>query len=133
MSASVVHAFHDAMRSMDLAAVDATLSADVVVVQPRALPYGGTTTSRTEFYQRVFGYGSERATFRLETSDVFGDGDRLAGHFTATWTALGSGEEFLLSQAELYEVTGGVITKVEVFQDDTAGLIEFFARNPPSS
>ena len=133
MSASVVRAFHDAMRSTDQAGIDATLSEDVVIVQPRALPYGGTTTSRAEFYERVFGYGNERATFRLRTSEVFGDGDRLAGHFTATWTGRGSGETFLLSQAELYEVTDGVITRVEVFQDDTAGLTEFFARNAPTA
>jgi hypothetical protein len=64
---------------------------------------------------------------------VFGDGDRLAGHFTATWTAHGSGETFLLNQAELYEVANGAISRVEVFQDDTPGLIELFARNAPAS
>jgi ketosteroid isomerase-like protein len=133
MSASVVQAFHDAMRSQEQAALDATLSADIVIVQPAALPYGGTTTSRNEFYERVYGYGSRRASFQLQTSEVFGDGDRLAGRFTATWTAHGSGETFLLNQAELYEVTDGVISKVEVFQDDTPGLIEFFARNAPTS
>ena len=63
---------------------------------------------------------------------MFGDGDRLAGHFTATFTAHGSGETFLLDQTELYEVTDGAISKVEVFQRDTPGLIEFFARNGPS-
>jgi hypothetical protein len=40
---------------------------------------------------------------------------------------------FLLDQAELYEVTGGEISKVEVFQRDTPGLIEFFNRNQPAS
>jgi ketosteroid isomerase-like protein len=133
MSASVVQAFHDAMRSQDQAALDATLSDDIVIVQPPALPYGGTTTSRNEFYERVYGYGAQRASFRLQTSEVFGDGDRLAGRFTATWTAHGSGETFLLNQAELYEVTDGAISKVEVFQDDTPGLIEFFARNAPAA
>jgi ketosteroid isomerase-like protein len=133
MSASVVQAFHDAMRSQDQAALDATLSGDIVIVQPPALPYGGTTTSRTEFYERAYGYGAQRASFRLQTSEVFGDGGRLAGRFTATWTAHGSGETFLLNQAEIYEVTDGAISKVEVFQDDTPGLIEFFARNTPAS
>jgi ketosteroid isomerase-like protein len=133
VSASVVQAFHDAMRSQDQAALDATLSDNIVIVQPQSLPYGGTTTSRNEFYERVYGYGSQRASFHLQTSEVFGDGDRLAGHFTATWTAHGSGETFLLNQAELYEVANGAISKVEVFQDDTPGLIEFFARNAPAS
>ena len=64
---------------------------------------------------------------------MFGDGERLAGHFTATWTAHDSGETFVLSQAELYEVTNGAISKIEVFQDDTPGLIEFLARNGPAS
>jgi len=54
------------------------------------------------------------------SSEVFGDGDRLAGHFTATFTAHGSGETFLLDQTELYEVTDGAISKVEVFQRDTS-------------
>jgi hypothetical protein len=60
---------------------------------------------------------------------VFGDGGRLAGHFTATFTAHGSGETILLDQTEVYEVTDGAITKVEVFQHDTPALIDFFARN----
>ena len=133
MSASVVQAFYDAMRSMDPAALAASFSKDVVVVEPPSLPYGGTTTSRDAFFEKVFGYTSQRASFRIETSEVYGEGDRLAGHFTATFTANGSGEIVVLDQAEIYEVTDGVITKVEVFQHDTQTLIEFFERNGPGS
>ena len=79
------------------------------------------------------GYTSQRASFRVETSEVFGDGDRLAGHFTATFTAHGSGETAVLDQTEVYEVTDRVISKVEVFQHDTPALIEFFDRNGPTS
>jgi hypothetical protein len=133
MSAAVVQFFHDAMRSMDPAALAASFTDDVVIVQPPALPYGGTTTSRGAFFEKVFGYTSQRASFRIETSEVFGDGERLAGHFTATWTALGSGETFLYDQAELYEVRDGAISRVEVFQHDTPGWIEFLDRNGPAS
>ena len=133
MSASVIQAFYDAMRSMDPAALAASFTDDVVIAEPPSLPYGGTTTSRAAFFETVNGYTSQRASFRLETSEVLGDGDRLAGHFTATFTAHGSGETFLLNQTELYEVTDGAISKVEVFQDDTPALIEFFARNGSTS
>ena len=133
MCASVVQAFHDAMRSMDQAALVASLSKDLVVVEPSSLPYGGTTKSRDEFFGKVVGYTDQRASFRIETSEVFGDGDRLAGHFTATFTAHSSGETFLLDQTELYEAANGVITKVEVFQHDTPALIEFLDRNRPAS
>lgn len=133
MSASVVQAFYDAMRSMDPAALAASFSADLVVIEPPSLPYGGTTTSRDAFFEKVLGYTSQRASFRVETSEVFGDGDRLAGHFTATFTANGSGETVVLNQTEIYEVTDGVITKVEVFHHDTHALIEFFKRNGPAS
>jgi len=133
VSASVIQAFYDAMRSMDPAALAASFSDDVVVVEPPSLPYGGTTTSRDAFFEKVFGYTSQRASFRVETSEVFGDGDRLAGHFTATFTAHGSGETAVLDQTEVYEVTDRVISKVEVFQHDTPALIEFFDRNGPTS
>lgn len=133
MSASVVQAFYDAMRSIDPAALAASFSEDVVVIEPAALPYGGTTTSRDEFFAKVLGYTSQRASFRVETSEVFGDGDRLAGHFTATFTAHSTGETVILSQTEVYEVTDGVISKVEVFQHNTQELIEFFDRNGPTS
>ena len=133
MSAAVIQAFYDAMRSMEPTALAASFTDDVVIVEPPSLPYGGTTTSRDAFFETVNGYTSWRASFRLETSEVLGDGDRLAGHFTATFTAHGSGETFLLNQTELYEVTDGAISKVEVFQDDTPALIEFFARNGPAS
>jgi ketosteroid isomerase-like protein len=100
MSASVVKAFHDAMKSMDTAALVASLADDLVVVEPPSLPYGGTTTSRDDFFGKVVGYTELRASFRVETAEVFGDGPRLAGHFTATFTADGSRETILLSPLE---------------------------------
>jgi ketosteroid isomerase-like protein len=118
---------------MDPVALAASFSEDVVVVEPPSLPYGGTNTSRDAFFEKVLGYTSQRASFRVETSEVFGDGDRLAGHFTATFTANGSGETILMDQTEIYEVTDGAITNVEVFQHDTHALIEFFHRNGPAS
>jgi len=71
----------------------------------------------------------QRSTFRLVSSEVFGDGDRLTGHITATFTAHGSGETFLLDQIELYEVRDGAISTIEVFQHDTPALIDFFDRS----
>ena len=133
MSAKVIQFFHDAMKSMDPAALAASFTDDVIVVEPLALPYGGTTTSRDEFFEKVLGYTNRSASFRAETSEVFGDGSRLGGHFTATFTAHGSGETFLLDQNEIYEVRDGAISRVEVFQRDTPGLIEFFDRNRPAS
>jgi ketosteroid isomerase-like protein len=133
MSASTIQALYDAMDSMDLAALAATFADDVVAAEPSSLPYGGTKTGRGALFEQVFGYLLQRASFRLETSEVFGDGDRLAGHFTATLTAHGSGETVSVDQTELYEVTDGVISKVEVFQNNTPALIEFFARNAPAS
>ena len=38
----------------------------------------------------------------------------------------------MLDQTELYQVTDGAISKVEVFQHDTPTLIEFFAKNDPA-
>jgi hypothetical protein len=93
----------------------------------------GARATHGRSHQRAFGYLTQRASFRLETSEVFGDGDRLAGHFTATITANSSGETIVLNEAELYEVTNDVISKVEVFQHDTAALVEFFARNEPAA
>ncbi len=133
MSASVVQAFYDAMKSMDPVALAASFSENVVIVEPPALPYGGTTTTRDEFFGKVLGYTSQRASFRVDTSEVFGDGARLAGHFTATFTAHGSGESIVMNQTEIYEVVNDEITKVEVFQHDTPALIAFFDRNGPAA
>ncbi len=131
MGASVVKAFHDAMKTMDMAAILTILADDLIVVEPASLPYGGTTSTRKEFFDKVFSYTNERASFRVDASEVFGDGNRLAGHFTARFTAHRSGETFVLNQTELYDVTAGVISKVEVFQYNTNELIEFLDRNQP--
>lgn len=133
MSAAPVQALYDAMKSMDMDAVAAAFSDDVVAIEPSSLPYGGTTTSREALFENVFAYLLQRGEFRLETSEVFGDGDRVAGHFKATLTAHGSGESVSVDQTELYEVTNGVISRVEVFQRDTPVLIDFFERNGPAS
>ena len=76
MSASVVQAFYDAMRSMAPAALAASFTNDVIIVEPPSLPYGGTTTSRDAFFETVLGYTNQRASFRIETSEVLGDGGR---------------------------------------------------------
>ena len=134
MSVSVVRSFYDAMRSMDPAALAAALSDDVVIVEPPSLPYGGTTTSRDEFFAKVLGYTSQRASFQVNTSQVFGgDGARAAGQFTATFTAHGSGETVVMDQSEVYEVKDGAISRVQVYQADTQALIDFFSRNAPVS
>lgn len=133
MSASVVQEFYAAMKTMDMSAILGVLDEEVVIVEPPALPYGGTTRTRDEFFDKVFGYTNSRASFGVDTSEVFGDGDQVAGHFSATFTAHGSGETFVLNQAELYEVTDGKITRVEIFQHNTRELIEFLERNGPVS
>ena len=69
MSASVVPACYDAMKSMDPAAPVASLSEDLVVVEVPSLPYGGTTKSRGEFFGKVVGYTDQRASFRIESSE----------------------------------------------------------------
>jgi hypothetical protein len=53
---------------------------------------------------------NHRASFRLETAEVFGDGDRLAGHLTGTLTADGSGER-LTRPALTTEAGGGLRLK----------------------
>ena len=133
MSASVVKASFDALTSTDPAALGATLSDEIVVVEPSSLPYGGTTPSCDASFEKVLANVNQRAWFRLDTAEVFGDGDRLAGHSTGTLTVHGSREPFFLNQAGLYDVTHGAISKVEVFQHDAPGLIEFFDRNRPAS
>ncbi len=120
MSVSVPQAFYDTMKSMDPAELVESLSDDVVIVGPSSFIYGGTTTTHDAFFEKVLACTNRRAPFRIETSEVFGDGERLAGHFTATFAAHGSRETFLL-KAELYAVTNGAISKEEVFQHDPAG------------
>jgi hypothetical protein len=129
MSAVVVEALYDAIRSMDQASIAASFSDDLVVIEPPSLPFGGATSGRDEFLEKIVGYILDRASMQLETSEVFGDGQRVVGHFTAKLTAHGSGETFLLNQIELYEVTDSVISRAEIFQYDTPGVIEFFDRN----
>ena len=131
MSASVIQSMYAAMKSVDLPALSAAFSEDVVAIEPAGLAYGGTRTSRNALFEDVFGYLLQRVSFKLESSEVFGSGDRLAGHFTATLTGLSSGETISLDQVELYEVANGVIIKVEVFQNNTPELIAFFDRNGP--
>jgi uncharacterized protein len=133
MSASVIQRFYDAMRSMDPVELAASFADDVVIEEPRSLPFGGTTTSRDEFYKKVVGYYAEWATFQIQTSEVLGDGDRLAGHFTATYTAHATGDTVSAHYAELYEVRDGAISRVTTFVHDLPELIDFFARNEPTS
>jgi hypothetical protein len=74
-----------------------------------------------------------RPRIRIETPEVLGDGDRLAGHFTATLLAHGSGDTHLSNQARAVRGDGRRDQEAEVFQHHTPGPIEFFDRNGPTS
>ncbi|MFF3114542.1 nuclear transport factor 2 family protein [Kitasatospora sp. NPDC057904] len=132
MSASVIQFFYEAMKSQDPAALAASLADDVVITEPSALPYGGTTTSRDEFFQKVPGWLNQFSTWQFVEGEIFGDGERLAGLWSAVFTAHASGETIRYQQFERYEVRGHAISKVDVYQSDTQGLIDFFKKNGPA-
>lgn len=55
---------------------------------------------------------------------ILGCGESVVQVTTQTWTARGSGRSATVDVVELFSVTGGLVSEIRVFQQDTHVLLE---------
>jgi len=129
----VVRALYDSLAKGDVPGVIARLDPDVIVDEPRELPYGGVHRGRDEFVQSILGAMMGYANVEITAATVIDNAAGVVGILTGTLTAHSSGEQFPLTMVEIHEVVGEVSRKIDVYTKDPAALAAFYARAGASS
>jgi ketosteroid isomerase-like protein len=124
----VIRALYDALAKGDVPGVMARLDPDVIVDEPRELPYGGVHRGRDVFVQSILGAMMGYANVEITEATVIDNAAGVVGILTGTLTAHASGEQFPLTMVELHEVVGEVTRKIDVYTKDPAALAAFYAR-----
>ncbi|MEU4091618.1 nuclear transport factor 2 family protein [Streptomyces sp. NPDC026673] len=126
--ADVVRALYAALIRGDVPGVLARLAPEVMVDEPRQLPYGGVHQGREVFAQTVLGAMTGYAAVTITAAEVYEGAAGVVGTLTGTLTAHTTGEEFPLTMVELHQVEDGAVRKIDVYTKDPQELAAFYAR-----
>lgn len=109
-------------QSGDAEGAYALFAPDIVIEQPSSLPHGGRYVGRDGMAAMAAAIGQNWTRSTVDPR-IFG-GDEQAVQITRqTWTATATGREATVNVAEVLTVTGGVITSIRVFPQDTHALL----------
>ncbi len=124
----------DVVRSLyrrqrgDAAGVIARLDPDVIVDEPRVLPYGGENRGRDVFISSILGAMMSHAAIEITDFDVYEGGADVIGHLTGVLTAHSTGEKLPLTMIEQHEVSDGAVRRIDVYLKNPEDLAAFYAR-----
>lgn len=108
----------------DPASALALLHPDLEVIEPESLPYGGVHRGRDAFAQQVLGTAAALMDIRILDHSTVAAGDRVLLRLEFEFTSRASGRTLRLASVELHEVHDGLITRIEVFYQDTKRLLD---------
>ncbi|MEV6028845.1 nuclear transport factor 2 family protein [Streptomyces sp. NPDC052036] len=126
--AAVVRGLYDALSRGDVAGVLAKLDPEVIVDEPRQLPYGGVHQGREVFVRSVLGAMMGYADVAIADAEVFEGPAGVIGTLTGMLTAHTTGEHFPLTMVEIHQVEGGTVRKIDVYTKNPHELAAFYAR-----
>jgi ketosteroid isomerase-like protein len=119
----VVRAFTGALRAGDVTSCLALLSEDNVFAEPSSLPYGGDYVGRDGFMQALRDVQRDfEITLDVPQMDRCGERQVLV-QMGGTMTARSTGRSMPLQALDLYTVTDGLVSRVEVFYKDTHAVV----------
>src|SRR5439155_9678781 len=113
-NAVVVERLLSAVRDLDVQAALGCLHPEVQVVEPVSLPYGGTHVGVAGF-MTIFTKLTETASVSLPKFQVIDGGSVIVGHIELGLKAHAGRAELKLPVIELYTVSDGLITQIDVY------------------
>jgi ketosteroid isomerase-like protein len=114
-----------AMNAGDLPRVLSFLDPDVVVEEPKGVPYAGTYEGHAGF-QELIGKITSRFDLEITGVDSVDDGDLLVGRLHARFTARSTGATLETRIVEVDEVAEDVIRRIDVFYKDPELVTELW-------
>jgi ketosteroid isomerase-like protein len=124
----VARALYECLEKGDIPGVLSRLAADVILDEPRELPWGGVHRGRDAFVETVLGGMTGDVDMAVTEVVVIDAENGVVGKLRGTLTARASGETIDATMIELLDIEGAEVKKVDVYTKDPAALAAFYAR-----
>jgi uncharacterized protein len=128
-SEAVVRGMIDAVSAGNIDGMLSRMAPSVEVVEPDSLAYGGAHRGVDAFVKDVIGVMFAKAEFGASNHKYLSAGDTVAVSMLATITSRKTGKVLQMPYMELYTVRDGLVTRIEVYPQDTKTLVEFWDAN----
>lgn len=121
----MVQELFDAILAGDPEALGALIHPDVTVVEPLGLPYGGVYEGKDAFFGKLLPAIMTHFELGIEDARIIEGTDCVAAQVVVVFTARGSGNVVRMPYVEVYDFEDGLIRRMNVYPQDTAGLAAF--------
>jgi ketosteroid isomerase-like protein len=115
----VVEELFEAMKVLDAERVMAVMHPDLVTLEPSSLPYGGVHHGSEAFRENVLGAMLALADVEIHDMRAYDAGEVIVGKADLTFTSRATGRSLRTPLVEIYEVTDGLISRIDVYPKDT--------------
>jgi ketosteroid isomerase-like protein len=121
----ILRTLFDAVCTEDVALITKLLHDDLVVTEPRSLPFGGVYRGRDAFLGRLLPAIVGPFKMAVEDVRVVNGGGQAAAVLTVRFTSRRTGKSLAMPYVEIYDFEGGLISQIGVYPQDTAELGDF--------
>jgi ketosteroid isomerase-like protein len=132
----VVTEMFAAMGGGDLERMKRTIHPDVVVHEAESIPlYPGMYHGKTAFFDQVIGPMVANYDITLNDIEIIPStsDNRAVGRIDATFTSRATNRSLRIRIVEIYDLTDGLISNIDVYYKDTAAMRETFPEAITSS
>lgn len=120
---AVVRAFTDAMRSGDIDTCLEMVDPDLVFSEAESLPFGGEYHGKDGFLQLLRNVG-RHLKVELAAPEITGGDGLVAVRVHGTMTARATGRSMPMDVVDLYRLSAGKVTRVEVFYKEPTAVAD---------
>jgi ketosteroid isomerase-like protein len=132
----VVTEMFAAMGGGDLERMKRTIHPDVVVHEAESIPlYPGVYCGKAAFFDEVIGPMVGNYDIALNDIEIIptASHDRAVGRIDATFTSRATSRSLRIMIVEIYDLTDGLISNIDVYYKDTAAMRATFPESISSS
>ena len=120
---AVVRAFTDAMRAGNIDTCLEMVAPDLVFSEAESLPFGGDYHGRDGFLQ-LLRTVNRHLKVELTTPEITGGDGLVAVRVHGTMTARATGRSMPMDVVDLYRLSDGTITRVDVFYKEPSAVAD---------
>lgn len=118
-----------AMQAQDLDTFASMFHPDIEVFEPAGLPYGGTYRGPEAFLGDLIPQIFGPYDLVISDSKVFDGGHAAAVHMQLSFTSRRTGATIDMPYIEIYTISNGLVTNIDVYPQDTATLGQWMTQN----
>jgi ketosteroid isomerase-like protein len=126
----VVRTFLDNLHRGELEACYASLSPDAIIHEAESLPFGGTWHGPAGFRELISKVG-RRFVLKLGPPTIDASGGTVFVRFDIELKSRRTGRSTKMPVLDVYRVTDGAITNLDVFYKDSAEIVRLDDLRPP--